>query len=153
MAERTLVMIKPDCMQRHLAGEVIGRFENKGFKLAAAKFMRISEDLARQLYAVHQGKPFFEGLVKYLSSAPVLLMVWEAEGVIAMTRKMMGATFGYDAEPGTIRGDFSCSKGYNLVHGSDSVESAEREIKIFFRPDEIVDYELTDSDWLYGKND
>lgn len=153
MAERTLVIIKPDCIQRHLAGEIIRRFENKGFKLVAAKFIQISIELARQLYAVHQGKPFFEGLVKYISSASVFLMVWEAEGVIAMTRKMMGATFGYDAEPGTIRGDFGCSKGYNLVHGSDSAESAEREIKLFFRPDEIIDYELTDANWLYGRND
>jgi len=153
MAERTLVIIKPDCIQRHLAGEIIRRFENKGFKLVAAKFIQISIELARQLYAVHQGKPFFEGLVKYISSASVFLMVWEAEGVIAMTRKMMGATFGYDAEPGTIRGDFGCSKGYNLVHGSDSAESAEREIKLFFRPDEIIDYELTDANWLYGSND
>ncbi len=153
MAERTLVIIKPDCIQRHLAGEIIGRFEKKGFKLVAAKFMQISEELARQVYAVHQGKPFFEGLVKFLSSAPVLVMVWEAEAVIDMARKMMGATFGYDAEPGTIRGDFGCSKGYNLVHGSDSAESAEQEINLFFRPDEIVDYKLTDSDWLYGKND
>jgi len=153
MAERTLVIIKPDCIQRHLAGEIIRRFENKGFKLVAAKFIQISIELARQLYAVHQGKPFFEGLVKYISSAPVFLMVWEAEGVIAMTRRMMGTTFGYDAEPGTIRGDFGCSKGYNLVHGSDSAESAEREIKLFFRPDEIIDYELTDANWLYGSND
>ena len=153
MAERTLVIIKPDCIQRHLAGEIIGRFEKKGFKLVAAKFMQISEELARQVYAVHQGKPFFEGLVKFLSSAPVLVMVWEAEAVIDMARKMIGATFGCDAEPGTIRGDFGCSKGYNLVHGSDSAESAEQEIKLFFRPDEIVDYKLTDSDWLYGKND
>jgi len=152
MTERTLVIIKPDGIQRHLAGEIIGRFEKKGFKLAAAKFMQISEVLARQLYAVHQGKSFFEGLVKFLSSAPVLVMVWEAEGVIVMARKMMGATFGCDAEPGTIRGDFGCSKGYNLVHGSDSAESAEQEIKLFFRPDEIVDYKLTDSNWLYGKN-
>jgi len=153
MSERTLVIIKPDCIQRHLAGEVIGRFEKKGLKLAAAKFIQISEEPARQLYAVHRGKPFFEGVVKFLSSAPVLVMVWEAEGVIDMVRKMMGATFGCDAEPGTIRGDFGCSKGYNLVHGSDSAESAEREIKLFFRPSEIVDYTLVDSDWLYGKND
>ena len=152
MTERTLVIIKPDGIQRHLAGEVIGRFEKKGFKLVAVKFMQISEELARQLYDVHQGKPFFEGLVKFLSSAPVLVMVWEAEGVIDMARKMIGATFGYDAEPGTIRGDFCCSKGYNLVHGSDSAESAEWEIKLFFRSDEIVDYKLTDADWLYGKN-
>ena len=153
MAERTLVIIKPDAIQRHLAGEVIGRFEKKGLKLAAAKFMQVSEELARQLYAVHQGKPFFEELVKFISSAPVFLMVWEADDIIAMTRKMMGATFGFDAEPGTIRGDFGCSNRYNLVHGSDSVESAEREIKLFFQPDEIVDYELTDANWLYGKND
>jgi len=153
MVERTLIIIKPDGIQRHLAGEIIGRFEKKGLKLVAARFMQLSEPLARQLYAVHQGKPFFEGLVKYLSSAPVLVMVWEAEGIIDIARKMIGATFGYDAEPGTIRGDFSCSKGYNLIHGSDSPESAEREIKLFFKPDEIIDYELADAGWLYGKND
>jgi len=153
MAEHSLIIIKPDGIQRHLASEIIGRFEKKGFKLVAAKFMQISEKLARQLYAVHQGKPFFEGLVKYLSSAPVLVMVWEAEGVIDMARKMIGATFGYDAEAGTIRGDFGCSKGYNLIHGSDSQKSAQQEIKLFFRPDEVIDYELADADWLYGKND
>ena len=153
MSERTLVIIKPDCIQRHLAGEVIGRFEKKGLKLVAAKFIQISGEPASQLYDVHRGKPFFEGLVKFLSSAPVLVMVWEAEGVIDIVRKMMGATFGRDAEAGTIRGDFGCSKGYNLVHGSDSAESAEYEIKLFFQPSEIVDYKLTDEDWLYGKND
>ncbi|MGA1979260.1 MAG: nucleoside-diphosphate kinase [Sedimentisphaerales bacterium] len=153
MAERTLIIIKPDGIQRHLAGEIIGRFEKKGFKLAAAKFMQISKELARQLYAVHQGKPFFEGLVRYLSSAPSVVMVWEAEGVIDMARKMLGATFGYDAEPGSIRGDFSSSRGYNLVHGSDSIKSAEQEIKLFFKPGEIINYRLADADWLYGKND
>ena len=153
MSERTLVIIKPDCIQRHLAGEVIGRFEKKGLKLVAAKFMQISQEPACQLYDVHRGEPFFEGLVKFISSAPVLVMVWEAEGVIDMVRKMVGATFGRDAEPGTIRGDFGCWKGCNLVHGSDSAESAEREIKLFFQPDEIVDYKLTGEDWLYGKTD
>ena len=153
MSKRTLIIIKPDGIQRHLAGEIIGRFEKKGLKLAAAKFMQVSETLARQLYAVHHGKPFFEGLVKYLSSAPVLVMVWEAEGIIDIARKMMGATFGYDTKPGTIRGDFSSSKGYNLIHGSDSSESADQEIKLFFKPGEIIDYELADADWLYGKND
>ena len=153
MAERTLIIIKPDGIQRHLAGEIIGRFEKRGFKLVAAKFMQISEQLARQLYAIHQGKTFFEGVVKYLASAPALVMVWEADGIIDMARKMMGATFGYDAQPGTIRGDFSSSRGYNLVHASDSPESAEQEIKLFFRPDETIDYELADADWLYGKND
>jgi len=153
MAERTLIIIKPDAIQRHLAGDIIGRFEKKGLKLVAAKFMQISEELARQLYAVHRGKPFYEGLVKYLSSSPTLVMVWQAQGVIDITRKMIGATFGYDAQPGTIRGDFSCSKGYNLIHGSDSPESAEREIKLFFTPEEIIDYELANADWLYGQNE
>jgi len=153
MPERTLIIIKPDGIQRHLAGEIITRFEKKGFKLVAAEFMKISEDLARRLYAVHKDKPFFEGVVKYLSSAPSLVMVWQADGIIDMTRKMMGATFGYDAEPGTIRGDFSCSKGYNLIHGSDSLQSAEKEIKLFFTPEEITDYEFADAVWLYGRND
>jgi nucleoside-diphosphate kinase len=153
MAERTLIIIKPDGIQRHLAGEIVSRFEKKGFKLVAARFMVISEELARLHYAVHCGKPFFEGVVKYLSSAPVLVMVWEAEGVINMARKIMGATFGYNAEPGTIRGDYSSSRGYNLIHGSDSAESAEREIKLFFSSDEIIDYELADACWLYGRND
>ena len=151
--ERTLIIIKPDGIQRHLAGEIISRFEKKGLKLAAAKFMQIPEELARKHYAVHQGKPFFEGVVKYLASSPVLVMVWQAEGVIDITRKMMGATFGFDAESGTIRGDFSASRGYNLIHGSDSPESADTEIKLYFEPDEIVDYEFADEKWLYGKND
>ena len=115
--------------------------------------MQISEEPARQLYVIHEGKPFFEELVKLISSEPVLVMVLEAEDIIAMCRKMIGATFGYDAETGTIRGDFGCSNRYNLVHGSDSVESAEKEINLFFQPDEIVDYKLTDACWLYGKND
>jgi nucleoside-diphosphate kinase len=136
-----------------LAGEIIGRFERKGLKLVAAKFVQMSEELAGQLYAVHRGKPYFEGLIKFLASAPVLAMVWEAQDVINMARKMIGTTFGYEAEPGTIRGDLSSSRGYNLIHGSDSPESAEQEIKLFFSPDEIVNYELTDAHWLYGQND
>jgi nucleoside-diphosphate kinase len=115
--------------------------------------MTISEDLARQHYAVHKGKPFFEGVVKYLSSAPALVMVWEAQGVIDISRKLMGSTFGYDAQPGTIRGDFGCSRGYNLIHGSDSPQSADYEIALYFKPDEIADYNLADASWLYGKND
>lgn len=151
--ERTLIIIKPDGIQRHLTGEIITRFENKGFKLCAAKFMQVPEELARQHYKVHEGKPFYEGLVKYLASSPVMVMVWQAEDIIAMARKMMGATFGFDAEPGTIRGDFSCSKGYNLVHGSDSPKSAEKEIALFFDDSEIIDYPLADQGWIYGKND
>jgi nucleoside-diphosphate kinase len=102
---------------------------------------------------VHKGKPFFEGVVKYLSSAPSLIMVWEAEGVIDMSRKMMGTTFGYEAQAGTIRGDYSCSRGYNLVHGSDGPETAAKEISLYFKPAEIVEYNFADSSWLYGRND
>lgn len=153
MTERTLIIIKPDGVQRHLSGEIITRFEKKGLKPAAIKIMQISEELAAQLYAVHKDKPFFEAMVKYLSSAPSIVMVWQAKGVINMARKMIGATFGYNAEPGTIRGDFSCSERYNLVHGSDSAESAEQEIRLFFRPDEIVDYKLSDTNWLYSSSD
>ncbi|MHC4214766.1 MAG: nucleoside-diphosphate kinase [Planctomycetota bacterium] len=153
MEERTLVIIKPDGVQRHLAGEIISRFEKKGLKLAAAKFIQPSPELSGQLYAMHKGRSFYEGLVNYLSSMPVLVMVWEAEGVIEIVRRMLGATFGFQAEPGTIRGDFSASKGYNLVHGSDSAESAKREIGLFFKAEEIVDYEFSDAHWLYGRND
>lgn len=153
MTEHTLLIVKPDGVQRHLVGEIIARLEKKGLKLVAAKFMQISQDMAARHYAVHKGKPFFEGVVKYLSSGPSLVMVWQAEGVIAMARKMMGATFGFDAEPGTIRGDFGCSKGYNLIHGSDSPESADYETGIYFSDDEILDYDLADQAWLYGRND
>ena len=153
MPERTLIIFKPDAVQRHLTGRIIARFEQKGFKLTAAKFMQISEDLARKHYAAHKEKSFFDGEVKFLSSSPVLITIWEGEGVIATTRKMIGATYGYEAEPGTIRGDFSCSRGYNLVHGADSVESAEYEISLYFKPCEIIDYEFDDAKWLYGRND
>ena len=153
MDDKTLIIIKPDGVHRKLAGEIISRFEQKGFKLIAAKFMQIPEELARRHYAVHEGKPFFEGVVKYLASSPSLVMVWQAEGVIEMSRKMMGATFGFEAQPGTIRGDYSCSKGYNLVHGSDSSESAEYEIGLYFAPEELVEYDFADSCWIYGRND
>ncbi len=151
MAERTLIIIKPDAIQRHLAGRIVERFERKGFKLVAAKFMQISKELAGQLYAVHRDKPFYRDLVEFITSAPSLIMVWQARRIIDMTRKMIGATFGYEAQPGSIRGDFGCSHRQNLVHGSDSPESAEKEIKVFFRPDEIVDYKLSDARWLYGE--
>lgn len=153
MAERTLIIIKPDGIQRHLAGEIISRFEKKGLKLVAAKFLRPDTDLASRLYAVHKGKPFYDGLVRFLCSAPVLAMVLEAQGVIEIARRMLGSTFGYEAQPGTIRGDFGCSRGFNLVHGSDSVQSAQYEIGLFFRPEELIDYEFPDEHWLYGKNE
>ena len=150
MAERTLVIIKPDGVQRHLAGEIITRLEKKGLKLIAAKLMQIPEELARRHYAAHQNKPFFEPAVKFMTSSPSLLMVWQADGVIEIVRKMLGSTFGYDALPGTIRGDFGCSQRYNLIHGSDSPASAQSEINLFFTPDEIIDYELSDARWLYS---
>jgi nucleoside-diphosphate kinase len=153
MAERTLILIKPDGMQRHLAGEIMARFEKKGLKLVAAKLLRPDIELAKQLYSVHKGKPFYEGLVKYLCSAPVLAMVWQAQGVVEIARRMLGATFGYEAVPGTIRGDFGCSRGFNLVHGSDSQKSAEYEIPLFFKPQELLEYEFSDEYWLYGKNE
>ena len=138
MPERTLIIVKPDGVQRHLTGKIISRFESKGLKLVGAKFIQISPELAQKHYAVHKDKPFFEGVVKYLSSGPSMVMVWEAEGVIAMARKMMGATFGFDAEPGTIRGDFGCSMRYNLVHGSDSPASAKEEINLYFTDEELL---------------
>jgi len=153
MKERTLIIVKPDGIQRHLAGKIITKFEEKGLKLVASKFMHISEELAKEHYAVHQGKPFFEGVVKYLASSPILVMVWEAGGVIEIARKLIGATFGYAAEPGTIRGDFSCSRGYNIIHGSDSFESAKKEIELFFSPEEIFDYDFPHANWIYGQND
>ena len=151
MAERTLIIIKPDAVQRHLVGEIISRLEKKGLKIVAAKFLQLSQKQASQLYAAHVEKAFYKPLVKYISSSPMFVMILEADGVIDITRKMMGATFGYYAEMGTIRGDFSSSERYNLIHGSDSVESAQQEIKLFFAPNEIVDYNFTDSLWLYGK--
>jgi len=153
MAEQTLILIKPDGIQRHLAGEIIRRFERKGLKLVAAKLLRPDIELAKKLYAVHKSKPFYEGLVKYLCSAPVLAMVWEAQGVIEIARRMLGATFGYEAQGGTIRGDFGCSRGFNLVHGSDSAKSAEYEIPLFFKSDELLEYGFSDEQWLYGRNE
>lgn len=150
MAERTLIIIKPDAVQRHLTGEIIARLERKGFKLIAAKFMHISKALARRLYDVHKDKSFFEELADFITSAPVMVMVWEADEIIATARKMLGRTFGYEAEPGTIRGDFGCSRTFNLVHGSDSPASAEFEINLFFTPAELTSYDLTDQHWLYG---
>lgn len=150
MPERTLIIIKPDAVQRHLAGRIIARFESKGLKLVATKLMRIPQETARRHYAAHRDQSFFEPAVAFMTSAPSLLMVWEADGVVDIVRKMIGSTFGYDAQPGTIRGDFGCSQRYNLVHGSDSPESAEKEIKLFFASQELVDYDLADAAWLYS---
>ena len=150
MPERTLIIFKPDAIQRGLVGQIVQRFEQKGFQLVAAKFMKITKQLAQKHYAVHKGKPFYDRAVQYLSSSPVLVMVWQADEIIKMSRRMMGETFGTEAQPGTIRGDLGCSHGFNLIHGSDSPASAEYEIPLYFKPDEIIDYPLAQAHWLYG---
>jgi nucleoside-diphosphate kinase len=151
--EQTLIIIKPDGVQRHLVGLITTRFEQKGLQLVASRLMQIPKSLAEQHYAVHKGKPFFEGVVRYLSSSPSMVMVWQGQGVIGMARKLMGKTFGNEAEPGTIRGDFGCSRGFNLIHGSDSPESASYEIGLYFKPEEIAKYDFADAAWLYGSNE
>lgn len=149
--ERTYVMVKPDGVQRNLVGEVISRFERKGFKLVGLKLMQISKELAAKHYGEHQGKPFYEGLIDFITSGPVAAMVWEGLNAVAVIRTMMGKTNPADADPGTIRGDFAVFMGNNVIHGSDSPESAEREINLFFSPEELVAYEKAGDFWLYGK--
>ena len=138
--EKTLILLKPDALHRGLVGRILARFEAKGLKICGLKMMRISKELAHEHYAAHKEKPFFPGLVHYMTSSPVVAAVLEGKGAVSVVRKMMGATFGFDAEPGTIRGDFSSSTSYNLVHGSDSPESAAREIELFFSPGELQEW-------------
>ena len=138
--ERSLVLIKPDAMRRGLAGTIITRLEEQGLKLVAIKMLHLDKTLARRLYAIHKDKPFFNSLVDYISSAPILAAVFEGEGAIAEIRKIMGATDPAKAEAGTIRGDFGIDIEHNSVHGSDSAETAEKEIKLFFSDEEIFDY-------------
>jgi len=146
--ERTLVLIKPDAVQRGFVGEIIRRFEQKGIKIVAMKFLKVSKDLAEKHYGVHKGKPFFEPTVKYIVSSPVVAMVLEGDMVIEMVRRMMGITDPQKAELGTIRGDFGQFIGRNLIHGSDSAETAEFEINLWFKPGEIVGYKRIDELWL-----
>ncbi len=146
--ERTFLMIKPDGVQRSLIGEIVSRFEQKGFKLVASKLMKVSREQAEYHYAEHQGKSFYGELVDFITSGPAFAMVWEGDQVIALSRLMMGKTNTMDAQPGTIRGDFAVHTGMNIIHGSDSPESAEREINNFFKPEEIVEYSKTISQWI-----
>jgi nucleoside-diphosphate kinase len=148
--ERTLVIIKPDGVQRQLAGRIINRFEEKGLKIAGLKLIKVSQTQADTLYSVHKGKPFHSGLVKFITSSPVVVIVIEAVNAISICRKLLGATMSANAEPGTIRGDFGSGTTYNLVHGSDSPESVQREIPIFFNKDDLVDYELNTHKWIYS---
>jgi len=135
--ERSLVLIKPDAMQRGLAGIIISRLEKQGLKLVALKMLLVDKALAKQLYAIHAGKPFFNGLVSYIGSAPIITAVFEGEGAVEIIRKLMGATDPAKAEAGTIRDDFGLDIEHNVIHGSDSVDNAEEEIKLFFSENEI----------------
>ncbi|WJH34198.1 nucleoside-diphosphate kinase [Paenibacillus aurantius] len=146
--ERSFIMVKPDGVQRGLIGEVVKRLEQKGFQLAAAKLMVISREQAEKHYAEHQGKSFYEELISFITSGPVFGMVWQGDQVITISRMLMGKTNTLDAQPGTIRGDFAVHTGNNIIHGSDSPESAEREIANFFREEEIVNYERTIQKWI-----
>ena len=146
--ERTFVMIKPDAVQRGLVGEVISRFEKRGIKIVAMKFIKVGKDFAEKHYGIHKGKPFFEPTVKYITSSPVVAIVLEGDNIIEMVRSMMGATNPLKAETGTIRGDYGQFIGRNLVHGSDSGETADFEINLWFKSGELADYNRIDEDWL-----
>jgi nucleoside-diphosphate kinase len=146
--ERTFLMVKPDGVQRNLIGEVISRFEMKGFTLSGSKVMQLSKDMAETHYGEHKERPFFGSLVEFITSGPVFAMVWEGDGVIAESRKMVGKTNPQEADPGTIRGDFGVRVSMNIIHGSDSDESAKREIALFFDESELVSYEKTNSKWI-----
>ena len=146
--ERTLVLLKPDCVQRRLMGKIISRFEDKGLNIIAAKFMQVTPELAKQHYAEHVEKPFYPGLEAFITGAPVMAMVIEGLEVIRVVRDILGATSGLKAAAGTIRGDFSSSRQMNLVHASDGPEASAREIALYFKPDEICEYEPTLTPWL-----
>ena len=147
VAERTFLAIKPDGVQRGLVGEILGRFERKGFKLIALKQLIPSRDLAEQHYGVHKERPFFEGLVDFITSGPVVAMVWEGDGVIASARKLIGSTKPLEADPGTIRGDLAINIGRNVIHGSDGTDTANFEIGLWFNSDELNDWSPSDQIW------
>ena len=150
--ERSLVLIKPDGVQRGLIGEIIKRLEQRGLKLVAAKFMWVSDQLAQTHYAVHLGKPFYNGLINYICSAPVMAMVWEGQDAITAIRQTMGATNPTVAAPGTIRHDFAIISSRNLTHASDSIENSEKEIALWFKPDELAAWSKIDEEWLFKSN-
>lgn len=147
--ETTLIILKPDAVQRRLLGRVIARFEDKGLTIAGMKLMQISRDLAERHYAPHKGKPFYPGLIDYITSGPVAVLALRGQRAIEISRKLMGATFGFEAEPGTIRGDFGASKTFNLIHGSDGPETAEQELSLYFEPGELLNYQTPSHDWTF----
>jgi nucleoside-diphosphate kinase len=146
--QRTLLLFKPDCIQRRLVGEVFTRFERKGLRLVALKLVHPTKDLAEKHYAVHKGKPFYESLLTFLTGGPTIALVWEGREAVAVARNLIGATDGAKAAPGTIRGDFGISVQNNLVHGSDSVDNANAEIALWFTPAELVDWKAADQTWV-----
>jgi nucleoside-diphosphate kinase len=147
--ETTLIILKPDAVQRGLMGKILARFEDKGLQVVGCKMMQIPVKLAETHYESHKGKGFYAGLVKFMTSSPVLVLAIRGNGAITIARNMMGATFGSKANPGTIRGDFGVSNSFNLIHGSDSPEAAERELKLFFQPGEVFSYERAGEKWVY----
>ena len=147
--ERTYLMVKPDGVQRGLVGEIMSRFEKKGLKLVAAKLMVIPKETAEKHYAEHKDKKFFPSLISYITSGPVFAMVWEGENAVQVCRNIMGKTNPQESAPGTIRGDYCMVTGVNIIHGSDSPESAAREIGIFFKPEELCSYDRTLDKWTY----
>lgn len=146
--ERTLILVKPDGVQRGLIGEIIARFERRGLKLVGLKFIQMSQELAERHYAVHQARPFYASLVTYITSGPVVAMVWEGKAAVAAARATIGATNPVAANGGTIRGDFGLEIGRNLVHGSDSAENAVQEVNLFFTPEELVTWERSLESWI-----
>ncbi len=146
--ERTLIIVKPEGVQRGLIGQVLSRFEAKGFKIVGLKLIHMSTELAERHYAEHKGKPFYDGLIKHITSSPVVVGVLEGPNAIAVTRAMMGATKPWEAATGTIRGDFAVSMGLNIIHGSDGGDSAAREIANFFTPEELLDYPRANDPWI-----
>ncbi len=150
--EQTLVLVKPDGVQRGLIGEVISRLERRGLKLVAAKFLQVSNELAETHYAVHKGKPFYEGLVKYITSAPVMAMVWEGPNAVAAVRQTMGATRPTEAAPGTLRHDYALTVGRNLTHASDSPENGQAEVALWFKPEELVSWNRPLDAWIFENN-
>src|SRR5579884_1010935 len=148
--ERTLILLKPDCIHRRLVGAVLQRFEQKGLRLAALKLVQPDRALAERHYAVHKGKPFYESLLSFLTAGPTLALVLEGREAVAVARSLIGATDGAKAAPGTIRGDYGISVQNNLIHGSDSVENAQGEIALWFRPEELVSYQPVDAAWVAG---
>lgn len=147
--ETTLIIFKPDAVQRGLMGQILARFEAKGLQVVGCKLMQISQELAATHYAAHKERPFYAGLVKFMTSSPVLVLALRGNGAITIARNMMGATFGSKANPGTIRGDFGVSNSFNLIHGSDSPEAAERELGLFFKAGEILDWKRAGDAWIY----